>query len=88
MKESKVEKYLVKQVKLEGGQVRKVRFLDRRGAPDRVIFFPDGEIWWVELKAPGKKAEAHQKREHKRMAKMGQQVVVLDSLEAVDRFLT
>jgi hypothetical protein len=42
---------------------------------------------WVELKRPGATAEPHQAREHERMRKMGQTVVVLDSIEAVDRWL-
>ena len=42
---------------------------------------------WVELKAPGEKAEPHQAREHARMWRMNQAVVVLDSLEAIDRWI-
>ena len=42
---------------------------------------------WVELKAPGLKAEPHQLREHKRMQAMGQRVVVVDSIEGVEALL-
>ena len=42
----------------------------------------------MELKATGKKAEPHQLREHERMRKMGQRVVVIDSMAGVEELLT
>jgi hypothetical protein len=108
VRESTVEQHLVKRVKALGGEVRKVQWIGRRGAPDRIVMLPErpGEVFvsrpprfykvgprrpavtaWVELKRPGEVAEPHQAREHERMRKMGQQVVVLDSIEAVDKFL-
>lgn len=94
MRESEIEKYLVKRVKELGGEVRKVKWIGRRGAPDRLVMLPHivngcitaGTVW-VELKATGKKAEPHQLREHKRMQAMGQYVVVVDSKEGVDALL-
>ncbi len=100
MRERDIEAYLVKSVKALGGEVRKVQWIGRRGAPDRLVMLPGvfmakhgrdhitaGRTIWVELKAPGKKAEPHQIREHKRMEKMGQRVVVIDSLEGVEDLL-
>ena len=93
MRESVIERHLVKRVKAMGGEVRKVRWVGRRGAPDRVVMLPRGPIkrnqctLWVELKAPGKKAEPHQVREHARMTRMSQIVLVLDSIEAVDHWV-
>lgn len=86
MRESLIEKHLIKKVKQQGGEVRKVRWIGRRGAPDRLVMLPNRTIW-VELKAPGKKAEPHQVREHNRMRHMGQFVVVIDSIEAVEELL-
>ena len=97
MRESKIEAHLVKCVKKLGGEVRKVSWIGRRGAPDRLVMLPwlDGfapnaysRTVWVELKAPGKKAEPHQLREHKRMLAMGQRVVVIDSIEGVEELLS
>jgi hypothetical protein len=100
--ERKIEAYLVKRVEALGGEVRKVAWIGRRGAPDRLVMMPQqcvGIEWpsgivhaslntiWVELKAPGKKPEPHQAREHKRMRKMGQRVEVIDSIEGVDSLL-
>lgn len=94
MRESDIEKYLVQRAKAYGWEVRKVKWIGRRGAPDRVLmldpnpfFGPDESIIWIELKAPGEKAEAHQLREHKRMRGMGQRVEVIDSWEGVDALL-
>lgn len=95
MKESQVEAYLVKRVKALGGEVRKVQWIGRRGAPDRLVMLPTSphrHAWaagaiWVELKAPGEEPEKHQVREHERMRCMGQRVVVIDSIAAVEELL-
>lgn len=84
MRESQIEKALVKAAIAAGGEVRKVQWIGRRGAPDRVVMLPEGVMWWIELKAPGKKAEPHQLREHKRMRALGQIVFVVDSLEQIE----
>ena len=96
--EAKIEKYLCGRVKMLGGEVRKVKWIGRRGAPDRLVMLPEiggrfdrdkvpGQTIWVELKAPGKEPEPHQAREHKRMRDMGQRVEVIDSMEGVDALL-
>ena len=86
MRERDVERYLVAQVKRLGGEVRKVQWIGRRGAPDRFVMLP-GRCLWVELKAPGETVPAHQAREHDRVRRMGQGVVVVDSLPGVDKLL-
>lgn len=86
MRESDIEKYLVERVKKLGGEVRKVRWIGRNGAPDRLVMLPDRTVW-VELKAPGEKCRPHQIREHERMRRMGQCVAVVDSHEGVDEVL-
>lgn len=100
LRERDIERHLVQRVKALGGEVRKVQWIGRRGAPDRLVMLPPRwhynraqdvhEVvctWWVELKAPGVKPEAHQLREHERMRAMGQRVVVIDSLEGVEELL-
>lgn len=95
MRECDIEKYLVKRVKELGGEVRKVKWIGRRGAPDRIVMFdpnpfvgPDESAIWIELKAPGNTPEKHQLREHQRMRKMGQRVEVVDSFARVDEVLS
>lgn len=101
IRERDIERHLVKRVKELGGEVRKVQWIGRRGAPDRLVMLPKmpchstapvvyyyfPRTIWVELKAPGKKAEPHQVREHERMRAMGQRVVVIDSIEGVEELL-
>lgn len=66
MKEADIEAYLCKRVREAGGDVRKVQWIGRKGAPDRLVMLPampyhsDAPIVyhyprtiWVELKAPG-----------------------------------
>lgn len=92
IKERDVERYLVARVKMLGGEVRKVKWIGRRGAPDRLVMLPlddwghDTTIW-IEVKAPGEKPKPHQLREHLRMRAMGQHVEVVDSFSAVDEVL-
>lgn len=97
MRERDIERALVKGAKELGGEVRKVVWQGRRGAPDRVLMLPvhasRGGPWsncrsiWVELKAPGVEPKSHQLREHKRMRAVGQIVVVIDSIEGVQELL-
>ena len=86
MRERDIEHYLVARVKRLGGEVRKVKWIGRRGAPDRLAMLPDRTLW-IELKAPGEKAKPHQTREHERMRAMGQCVAVIDSFDGVDQVL-
>jgi hypothetical protein len=93
MRESKIESYLVARVKALGGEVRKVNWIGRRGAPDRLVMLPYRKLLapqtiWVELKATGQVAEPHQVREHKRMRAKGQRVEVVDSFQRVDEVLS
>lgn len=92
MKESEIETYFVKVVKSMGGEVRKLKWIGRRNAPDRVAMLPCrteafvGDTFWVELKATGKGPTAAQVREHQRMRKRGQQVYVFNSIGGIDKW--
>ncbi|MGY0341830.1 PDDEXK family nuclease [Xylella fastidiosa] len=86
-RERTIERYLVAQVRAKGGEIRKVKWGGRHGAPDRIAMLPEGRTLWVELKAPGQPCTPHQVREHERMRGMGQRVVVVDSLKGVDEVL-
>lgn len=90
-RESTVEEYLVKRANANGGEVRKVKWQGRDGAPDRVVMLPGGVVLWVELKAEGLAPlfphtphERKQNREHIRMREVGQKVFVIDSYSGVD----
>jgi hypothetical protein len=85
--ESAVRSYLLRRVKEHGGEVRKVRWIGRRGAPDEVVL-ANGKHPLVELKKPkGGKLEPHQAREHARLRKAAFEVCVLWTFEDVDKFI-
>ncbi|MGD9698464.1 VRR-NUC domain-containing protein [Acinetobacter sp.] len=86
MRESQIEKALVQQVKALGGEVRKVKWIGRNSAPDRLVMVK-GNSFWAELKAPGEKPTPAQAREHERMARMGQRIEVIDSIERIQELL-
>jgi len=92
MRESEIEAHLVKRVKELGGEVRKVKWIGRRGAPDRLVMWRHAVFgplaFWVELKATGVEPESHQLREHARLRAIGQRVVVIDSIKGVEDLLS
>lgn len=98
MRESKVEKHLVSRAEEHGALVRKLAYIGRRGASDRMVIWCEDPTWaagdglparidFVELKAPGQKPDPHQEREHARLRALGCNVFVLDSIEAVDTYI-
>ena len=99
-KEGKVETYFKEQVEKHGGITRKAKWLCRRGCPDQFWAFParSGSIYRVgvnfvaenglaEIKAPGEPLAPHQSREIAKLKSAGVTVEVLDSFEAVDKFI-
>ena len=84
MKESTVEQYLVDQVKALGGEVRKVKWIGRNGAPDRLVMLPHDldtthgcyapNTIWVELKNPDTiltfPSGPHERQQHREHERM------------------
>jgi len=97
MRETKVEAHLRKKATAAGALVRKMVWPGHRGAPDRLVVWPgsfafmsdDAEavVHFIELKRPGGTLEDHQVREHEKLRSMGCAVYILDSIEAVDRYI-
>lgn len=99
VRESAIEAHLVKRVKQLGGEVRKVQWIGRGGAPDRLVMLPRTYLEpyttiWVELKNPATiktfPANAHERaqhREHERMRALGQQVEVIGTVEQIEELL-
>lgn len=85
MLERHVEDYFVACVKTRGGDVRKVKWIGRKHAPDRLALLP-GQHFYAELKRPGKGARDGQQREHQRMRAAGCRVYVLNDLNIVKGF--
>jgi len=87
VKESTIEKHLVAQVKALGGMAYKFTSPAHRGVADRVVCLPDGQTWFVELKAPGGRLSELQKIFAEDMARMNQRYVCLWSKEHVEEWL-
>lgn len=85
MRESEVEAYLVRRVKELGGDTRKMKWIGRRGAPDRFVMLHGG--FFVELKAPGGKLRVEQKREMDLMRRMGIRAYVATSAKDIEDVL-
>ena len=84
IRERDVERYLVKRVRALGGQVRKVRWIGRRNAPDRLVLAPDYLPFLLELKAPGKKPTTAQAREIALLNRLGQSAEWADCAEQIE----
>lgn len=100
--EGRIEAYLKRRVKETGGEIRKLSWIGRRGAPDRMVWW-NRVVWtsrqllyatnfypifvFVEVKRPGEKPTAQQHREHERMRSAGFEVVVVDTEESVNVFV-
>tara|TARA_R100001129_G_scaffold146149_2_gene107425 strand:- start:503 stop:838 length:336 start_codon:yes stop_codon:yes gene_type:complete len=101
--EKDVERVLVRGIKQLGGDVRKLSWVGRRGAPDRLVFLPPGsrlplemkrkrkvESWrmvFVELKTRHGKLSRLQEIEIRRLRAMQLDVVVLKGADHVEAWL-
>lgn len=86
MIEEQVEKEVVRKAERAGYEVRKVQWIGRRGAMDRV-FFGHGKCIWIEFKAPGEKPEGQQAREIEKLQKKYPRIHVCDNVKDALRIL-
>jgi hypothetical protein len=87
MREKEIETYLRDKVKKAGGKAYKFESPGNDGVPDRIVLFPGNRIFFVEVKAPGKKPRPLQVKQMKDIKSFGCHVLVIDSKESVDEFL-
>lgn len=85
--EKTIETYLREEVKKLNGRAYKWESPGNAGVPDRIVLLPTGKVYFVELKAPGKKPTPLQIAQHRKLEMLGHNVYVLDSKEAVDEFI-
>ncbi len=86
MRESTIEKHLVKRCKELGGKAFKFVSPGNNGVPDRLVMLP-GRMYLVELKKPGGKLRPEQVVFHKLALRLGISCYVIDSKEGVDRLV-
>lgn len=87
MEESRIEKYLKMKVSQIGGKAFKFVSPGVSGVPDRIVLLPEGRIVFTELKAPGEKPRPIQLHRIKQIRALGFRVEILDSKDAVDKFI-
>lgn len=93
MRENKIERHLLRRAICQGAEVRKVKWIGRNGAPDRLIIWPPsprrvtGIVDWIELKSTTGKLSPSQIREHQILTQANQNVFVFSSTEQVDDYI-
>jgi hypothetical protein len=86
--ESVVENYLVDQVENIGGLCVKGNPHNRRGFPDRIAILPNGVVLFIEVKRPGYKPRANQRKTLQRLVTLGHHAVWVNSKGMIDRLIT
>lgn len=87
VREKDVERHLRDKVKAAGGRAYKFVSPGNDGVPDRIVVLPGGRVYFVELKAPGKKPSSQQELQIGRLLDLGCNVHVIDTKEKVDAFM-
>lgn len=88
MRETALERRLVREVERIGGAAPKWVSPGNRGVPDRIVILPGGRTVYVEMKAPGKPLHPLQERWARKLRKLGHEHFKIDSDEDIDRFIS
>ena len=86
-RESKIEQWLVDQVKKMGGIADKFVSPANPGVPDRIIVMPNGRIYFVELKTEIGRLSNIQKWQRQRYQDMGADVRIVKGMEQAREFI-
>lgn len=85
--EKDLEKQLAERVEELGGWAIKILPFLVAGLPDRLCLFPEGLAVFVEVKETGKEPSKIQKFIHRRLAKIGFKVWIVDSTKDIDNLI-
>ncbi|MEX6493300.1 VRR-NUC domain-containing protein [Fusobacterium animalis] len=87
--EKEIEAYLVRSVKNKKGLCMKWTSPGNAGVPDRIIMIPGGKVYFVELKAEGKRNNLSplQKNFILKLKNLNCDVKVIASFQEVDEFI-
>ena len=77
--EKVLEAWFVAQVRKHGGRAYKFSSPGTRSVPDRLVLFPGGVAFFVEVKRQGKKATPKQAVEHAYLRQLGFRVFLCDT---------
>ncbi len=87
MREKVIEEKLAAEVKRRGGICPKWVSPGFDGMPDRIVLLPDGQIGFVEVKAPGERPRPLQVSRHELLRSLGFPVYVLDDPDQIGGIL-
>ena len=87
MLEKRIEQRLRDEVKKRGGLALKFVSPGFAGVPDRLVLMPDGNVGFVEIKAPGEVPRPIQLSRHKLLRQLGFKVYVLDNIENITHII-
>lgn len=87
MQERTIEQKLRSEVKARGGLALKFVSPGTSGVPDRIVLIPGGRLFFVELKAPGKRLSPKQVKMAAVLERLGHKVRVIDSTKQVKEFM-
>ena len=87
MREARIEVKLKVEIERRGGLSLKFVSPGWAGAPDRLVLMPGGRLWFVELKAPGKRPRPLQEKRIAELTGRGFRVRVISSLGELEEFL-
>lgn len=87
LRESDIEESLVRKVKEKGGLAIKFISPSLSGIPDRLLLLPGGRFAFVELKAPGKKPRALQRRRMKQLSALGFSCYIVDNVDLIEKII-
>ena len=87
MREARIESKLKVEIERRGGLSLKFVSPGWAGAPDRLVLMPGGRLWFLELKAPGKRPRPLQEKRIAELMGRGFRVRVISSLGELEEFL-
>lgn len=87
MLEKDIEKKLRDEVNKIRGIAYKFTSPGNSGVPDRLVLLPNGRIYFVELKRPGKEPTKLQRMQIARIQALGFDVRVIDTMQKVEDFI-
>jgi len=77
--EGQIQKRIIKNFKMMGFTVFKMHLLFTTGVPDLLFVLPDGRVFWMEIKQPGRKTTKKQEWFHGKLRLLGHSVCTVVS---------
>ena len=83
--ESKLETWLIKEVRARGGMCLKLALVNLIGWPDRAVFLPGGRVIFLELKNPNGRSRVSKQQEiwTRRLTTLGFEAYITDDKEEI-----